>query len=46
VTAEAGVATAIVRAGETVGELVVTARIDGLGEQQVAIPMVAVDDLF
>jgi len=35
-----------VRAGETAGELVVTAHIDGLGEQQIAIPMVAVEDLF
>jgi hypothetical protein len=40
------VATALVRAGETPGELVVTASVEGLGEQQVVIPTVAVDDIY
>lgn len=46
VAAEAGVATALVRASETPGALVVIASVDGLGEQQITIPTVAVDDIY
>ncbi len=46
VAAEAGIATALVRASENPGALVVTAQVEGLGAPQLTVSTVAVHDLF